>query len=121
MNDCLTPGLDVGMLLHLRDTDEWAKIIKIDEVFGIRWCKSTYRCDDVVMGSDACLEGRKFDNTWKIAGSVYSDEIPESLKNYEPPNNQGRTHCFWHPDINTKSKYIKKFDIFLNYCPKCNR
>jgi hypothetical protein len=111
--DFLLPGLEVGHLLY--HNGNWAKIICEHGKFGVRWCRNGNK----LMGLyHACLTKTTF--VWRLAGSPSCPKVPKRLK-YEPPNNQGRKFCFWHPKIAIKSKHIKKFGIAFHYCPECKR
>jgi hypothetical protein len=115
MEDKIVYGLDLGTFLYYNGS--WAKIIKEHNEFGIQWCGDWEK----VMGLNAsCLKRDGREPLWKVAGEKGCPKVPEKY-NYEPPNNQRREFCFWHPKVKTKTKYIKTLDIIFYYCPECKR
>jgi hypothetical protein len=109
--------LEVGTLLYNIYNGNWAKIIKKNGTFGIKWCDKNSSVYGIY---EAGLDKKSFNDVWYTAGSKRCPKVPKGF-NYEPPSNQGREFCFWHSDIKTKTKYVKTLDLSFNYCPKCKR
>jgi hypothetical protein len=124
------PMIEVGMLLYSLEEDSWARVIfdktreKGDQI-GIKFLDS-FDDDDYEYISeywgpeDSGLNENDFGEYWRLAGSYGCPSVPKWI-DYEPPSNQGRDFCFWHPRTKLKDKYVKEIDVVFNYCPKCKR
>jgi hypothetical protein len=123
-NDDYIPGVAPGLLLYHIDRGDWAYVVfdkyKLpNRKIGVQW-----ECAPSVSpfwgAARSCLNRNKFHRIWMIAGSKHCPKVPEKY-NYEPPNNQGREFCFWHPEVKTKVRHIESLDAAFNYCPECKR
>jgi hypothetical protein len=111
------PGLEPGLLLYRTYSDSWAKIIYENNEFGVQWLHNNL----ITFGIKTLgLDVFDFYSEWRIAGAGNCPSVPGKY-NYEPPSNQGRKYCFWHPNIKTKTKHIKSLGAVFIYCSKCKR
>lgn len=125
MEEGMHPGLTPGIYLYNPSHRKWAVIVydktrREGRRVGVQWINghSKGRCYWGIY--DSALSMNRFRDVWRIAGSSTAPKVPEDLK-YEPPNNQGRTHCFWHPETKTKEQMIKELGVSFTYCPNCKR